>query len=80
MMVRLSHHNKTGAMWVSFDVYKYSDKITPHTLRHYFCTIALEGGLSVHEVAYLAGHSNIHTTLIYLNPSREAIRNKIAQL
>jgi hypothetical protein len=21
MMVRLSHHNKTGAMWVSFDVY-----------------------------------------------------------
>jgi integrase/recombinase XerD len=36
---------------------KYSDKITPHTLRHFFCTIALESGLSVHEVAYLAGHS-----------------------
>jgi site-specific recombinase XerD len=59
---------------------KYSDKITPHTLRHFFCTIALEGGLSVHEVAYLAGHSNIHTTLLYLNPSREKIRHKIAQL
>ena len=59
---------------------KYSDKITPHTLRHYFCTIALEGGLSVHEVAYLAGHSNIHITLIYLNPSREAIRGKINNL
>ena len=59
---------------------KYSDKITPHVLRHYFCTIALEGGLSVHEVAYLAGHSNIHTTLLYLNPSREAIRGKINNL
>ncbi len=59
---------------------KYSDKITPHVLRHYFCTIALEGGLSVHVVAYLAGHSNIHTTLIYLNPSREAIRGKINNL
>lgn len=59
---------------------KYSNKITPHSLRHYFCTIALEGGFSVHEVAYLAGHSNIHTTLIYLNPNRESIRNKIAQL
>lgn len=59
---------------------KYSDKITPHTLRHYFCTIALEGGFSVHEVAYLAGHSNIHTTLIYLNPNRESIRNKITRL
>ncbi|NLZ35779.1 MAG: tyrosine-type recombinase/integrase [Clostridiales bacterium] len=59
---------------------KYSNKITPHTLRHYFCTIALEGGLSVHEVAYLAGHSNIHTTLLYLNPSRESMRNKMCQL
>lgn len=59
---------------------KYSSKITPHILRHYFCTIALEGGLSVHEVAYLAGHSNIHTTLLYLNPSRESMRNKISQL
>lgn len=59
---------------------KYSNKITPHTLRHFFCTIALEGGLSVHEVAYLAGHSNIHTTLLYLNPSIESMRNKISQL
>ena len=50
------------------------------TLRHFFCTIALEGGLSVHEVAYLAGHSNIHTTLLYLNPSRESMRNKVNQL
>ena len=33
---------------------KYSEKITPHMLRHYFCTNALEGGFSVHEVAYLA--------------------------
>lgn len=59
---------------------KYSNKITPHTLRHYFCTTALEGGFSVHEVAYLAGHSNVHTTLLYLNPSRESMRNKINQL
>ena len=59
---------------------KYSDKITPHTLRHYFCTTALEGGFSIHEVAYLAGHSNVHTTLLYLNPSRESMRSKINQL
>ena len=59
---------------------KYSEKITSHTLRHYFCTTALEGGFSVHEVAYLAGHSNVHTTLLYLNPSRESMRNKINQL
>jgi Site-specific recombinase XerD len=59
---------------------QYSEKITPHSLRHYFCTIALEEGLSIHEVAYLAGHSNVHTTLLYLNPSRESMRNKIRHL
>lgn len=56
---------------------KYSDKITPHTLRHFFCSYALENGLSVHEVAGQAGHSNIHTTLIYTNPSREEMKQKI---
>lgn len=55
---------------------KYSDKITPHTLRHFYCSNALENGFSVHEVANQAGHSNIHTTLIYTNPSKEKLKNK----
>jgi integrase/recombinase XerD len=54
----------------------YSNKITPHTLRHFFCSYAIENGWSVHEVAGQAGHSNIHTTLIYTNPSREEIKRK----
>lgn len=59
---------------------KYSDKITPHTLRHFYCTHALESGYSVHEVANQAGHSNIHTTLLYTNPSREKMKEKANQL
>ncbi|NFU76789.1 transposase, partial [Clostridium botulinum] len=55
---------------------KYSDKITPHTLRHFYCSNALESGFSVHEVANQAGHSNIHTTLLYTNPSKEKMKNK----
>lgn len=55
---------------------KHSDKITPHTLRHFFCTHALENGYSIHEVANQAGHSNIHTTLIYTNPSRDKMKEK----
>jgi Site-specific recombinase XerD len=55
---------------------KYSDVITPHTLRHFYCSNALESGYSVHEVANQAGHSNIHTTLIYTNPNREKMKNK----
>lgn len=55
---------------------KYSDKITPHTLRHFYCSNALESGFSVHEVANQAGHSNIHTTLLYTNPSKEELKRK----
>lgn len=59
---------------------KYSDKITPHTLRHFFCSHALESGYSVHEVANQAGHSNINTTLLYTNPSIEKMKQKANQL
>ncbi|NMB95039.1 MAG: site-specific integrase, partial [Clostridiaceae bacterium] len=56
------------------------NKITPHQLRHFFCTNALENGFAVHEVANLAGHSSIQTTLIYTNPSREKMKGKLELL
>lgn len=46
---------------------QYSDTITPKTLRHYFCSHALETGYAIHELANQAGHSNVQTTLIYSN-------------
>lgn len=55
---------------------KYSSKITPHQLRHFFCTNALESGFAIHEVANLAGHSSVQTTLLYTNPNRETMKNK----
>lgn len=59
---------------------KYSDRITPHSLRHFFCTRALENGLEIHEVANQAGHSNIYTTLQYTNPSIEEMKKKMSRL
>lgn len=59
--------------------WEYSDKdkpITPHTLRHYFCSSALEAGYTISEVAMLAGHSNIHTTMKYTNPSMKKIKER----
>lgn len=50
--------------------------ITPHTLRHYFCSSALEAGYTIAEVAMLAGHSNIHTTIRYTNPSMKKIKER----
>lgn len=55
---------------------KYSNKITPHMLRHYYCTAALESGYSIHEVANQAGHRDLKTSLIYTNPSREEMKRK----
>jgi len=59
---------------------RFSDNITPHMLRHFFCSNALEKGYSYHEVANQAGHSNIHTTLRYTNPSSEAMKEKANKL
>lgn len=59
---------------------KHSDKITPHQLRHFFCTNALESGFAIHEVANLAGHSSVQTTLLYTNPNRETMKNKTEML
>lgn len=57
-----------------------SDAITPHMLRHFFCTSAEEAGYSTSEIANQAGHSNIHTTLIYTNPTREKMKEKANRL
>lgn len=59
---------------------RFSDVITPHALRHFFCSNALEKGYSFHEVAHQAGHSNIHTTLRYANPSSTAMKEKANKL
>lgn len=59
---------------------KYSDIITPKSLRHFFCGHALENGYSIHEVANQAGHSNVQTTLIYANPTAQAMKDKANKL
>ena len=42
-------------------------EITLHSLRHNFCSKALESGMSLHTVKDLAGHASITTTEIYLH-------------
>ena len=59
---------------------QYSAQITPHQLRHFFCTNAIEKGLSIHEVANQAGHSNINTTLLYTNPDKSKLKRKMELL
>ena len=59
---------------------QYSDIITPHELRHFFCTHALEMGYDLTEVAYQAGHSDIRITQRYLHPDKMKMREKANRL
>lgn len=63
---------------------KYKDEIgkeiTPHDLRHFFVSHALNNGMKIHIVASQAGHSNIHTTMLYANPSRQDIIDQMNNL
>ena len=73
-------NNKVSRSRINQIFNKHSEVITPHSLRHFYCTNALEKGFSIHEVANQAGHSNIHTTMIYTNPSIEEMKEKANKL
>ncbi len=59
---------------------KYSNDISPKTLRHFFCSHALESAFSIHEVSNLAGHSSIQVTMLYTNPTAQAMKDKANKL
>lgn len=59
---------------------QYSDTITPKTLRHYFCSHALETDYAIHELANQAGHSSVQTAMIYTNPTAKAMKEKANRL
>ncbi|WP_366923069.1 site-specific integrase [Metallumcola ferriviriculae] len=59
---------------------KHSDTITPHQLRHFFCSHALENVFQISEVAAIAGHSNIATTSTYLHWTKKQVREKMNSL
>ena len=56
---------------------QYSTTITPHTLRHYFCSQAQNvGGYSAMETALMAGHADLRTTMLYSHVSKKKLREK----
>lgn len=60
---------------------KYSDTITPHQLRHFFCSQAQNvAGYSIAETAQQAGHASTKTTLRYSHPNRQAMIEKANKL
>ena len=56
-------------------------KITPHVLRHTFCTNAQQAGLDVKSLQYVMGHSNVSTTLdIYTHSNFDLAQRAFEQI
>lgn len=61
----------------------HNDKlvVTPHILRHTFCTEMAQAGMPVKELQYLMGHSDVGTTMnIYTHSSFDAAKQAFEKI
>lgn len=55
--------------------------VTPHVLRHTFCTNVQQAGLDVKSLQYLMGHSNASVTLdVYTHNDFESVEKAFSQI
>lgn len=55
-------------------------KVTPHVLRHTFCTNMQRAGIDVKSLQYLMGHSNASVTLdVYTHTDFEMVKEAFAR-
>jgi len=52
-------------------------KFSPHSLRHTFATLMLEGGCDIYTLSKMMGHSKINTTTVYLSCSPRMMMSSI---
>jgi site-specific recombinase XerD len=51
--------------------------LTPHTLRHQRCTILKRAGISLDEIALIAGHKSTETTRLYIHLAPSELSQRI---
>ena len=63
------------AMMKALSVQTGIQDIHPHRFRRTMITMMLDRGMPIQEVAILAGHSNVDTTMGYYAASKNRIKN-----
>jgi integrase/recombinase XerC len=57
------------------------DSVSPHTLRHTFATLYLQANPDdLRGLAALLGHSELNTVMIYTEPTREDVVNRVERM
>jgi integrase/recombinase XerC len=51
------------------------EAVSPHTMRHTFCKDLIDMGVSIDQVAMMAGHGNLNITKRYTTPSAADLAN-----
>ena len=77
--------SRLGSRGIQGVVAKYGrlaglEDLTPHALRHTFCTNLLRAGTDIVTVAKLAGHADISTTSIYTQPAEKDLQKAVEGL
>lgn len=52
----------------------YKKGLSPHKLRHTYCTLMYQNGLDLIDIQKLAGHSSLRTTEIYTHVSSDVLK------
>jgi integrase len=56
------------------------EKFTFHCLRHGFCSALSDSGKEINQIAKLAGHKSIQTTMRYIHQGRDQKRQIVEEL
>lgn len=54
-------------------------RFSPHMLRHTFATLLLEGGCNIFAISKLMGHSQLTSTIIYLDAKPDHLRGEVSK-